>query len=257
MTAPHPAKWSDPILDALRSLNLGGPAVDPFAGVGIGRLSDALGFDVVGLEIEPDWADSDPRTIVGNALRPPFRPRSFRTGVTSCTYGNRMADHHNAQERCRPCRGHGAVGVEEGGVWFTTGDPCPKCGGLGRRAYKRLTYRHQIGHDLHPENSGAMPWGPAYREFHAAAWTALDGLLVTGPKARLVVNVKDHWKTMGKGEDKRQEVQPVTSWHVETIEGLGWRVTQWIKVPVVGMKMGANRDVRDDFESVVVFERAA
>lgn len=241
---PHPAKWSQSVLDVLGTFTLRGPVLDPFAGVGAARLAAALDLDVVGLEIEPHWAKACPLTVCGDALVPPFQPKTFGAIVTSCTYGNRMADHHNAQEKCRPCEGKG---------WRYAEGTCSKCGGLGRRFYKRLTYRHQYGQDLHPNNSGAFHWGPKYREFHAAAWAALLPLLDDRPWATFVLNVKDHWKTPKKGEDPvRQEV---TAWHVQTVAALGWTVSRFEAVGVPGMKFGENRDVRDDHEWIIAFTR--
>lgn len=259
MTVPsHPAKWSQPILDALGTLGLRGPVLDPFAGVGVGRLAEAIGLDVVGLEIEPLWAAAHPLTVCGNALQPPFRPGRFRSMVTSCTYGNRMADHHNAKERCRACDASGEV-PGQGGMPAV----CPKCDGLGRRSYTRLTYRHQYGDDLHPDNSGAFHWGPKYRAFHARAWATLLPLLTDD--AVFVLNVKDHWKTetwtepSTRVKKKAQVRQEVTAWHRETVEAMGWTVDRERskKVHVPGMRMGQNREAREEFESVLVFERSA
>ena len=53
-----------------------------------------------------------------------FSDATFDMVVTSPTYGNRMADHHNAKD--------------------------------GRR---RITYTHNLGRTLTPGNSGAMQWG--------------------------------------------------------------------------------------------------
>ena len=75
--------------------------------------------------------------------------------MTSPTYGDRLADHHDARD--------GSV---------------------------RHSYKHDLGRDLHPDNSGAMQWGPAYRDFHTAAWVEVRRVL--RPGGRFVLNVKDH-----------------------------------------------------------------
>lgn len=254
--APHPAKFSDGILEVLRDfLPPDVPTLDPMAGHG--RIFEVAPW-AVGLEIEPDWACADPRIIMGNCLQPPFRPGTFRRQVTSCTYGNRMADNYNAQERCKPCAGSGRVfvatdpvdtGVPVDGIWTT----CAKCGGLGFRTYKRLTYRHQIGHPLHPDNSGGMPWGPRYQAFHQEAWRVLLDLMDDDPDARFVLNSKDHWRTLKKGEPPVRQM--VTAWHVETFAALGWVIDrmEWVETP--SMKFGQNRDLREPGEWVISFRR--
>ena len=82
MDAPkaHPAKWSAPILEKIGEVLAaeapdGGRLLDPFAGVGLPklRLFAGSGWDVYGVELEPEWgAASDPRCIVGDSTRLPF-----------------------------------------------------------------------------------------------------------------------------------------------------------------------------------------
>src|SRR3990167_7947475 len=143
----HPAKFGDAVLDAAVQLLYrvhapgaktdGGPMtiLDPFAGVGkVHRLRD-YGFLTIGVEIEPEWADQSPHTVVGDALDLPWPNAHFDAICTSPSYGNRMADHHDAKD----------------------GSP-------------RHTYRHYLGRPLSPHNSGAMQWGREYRAFHRRAW---------------------------------------------------------------------------------------
>src|SRR5690606_26606499 len=115
---------------------------------------------IVGIEIEPDWAKAHPCVQQGDATSLPFKNGRFRWIVTSPAYGNRLADKHNAQERCKQCRGTGITITAE----------CPKCNGTGRRVYKRITYRHYLGHELHPNNTGGMQWGDVYRSMHEKIW---------------------------------------------------------------------------------------
>jgi len=128
--------------------------LDPFAGTGrIHELGPA--WDTVGVEIEPEWAHLHPRTIVGNALALEFADATFDAICTSPTYGNRLADHHEARD--------GSV---------------------------RRTYRHDLGRALHPENSGRMQWGESYRDFHERAWA--EAVRVLRPGGLFVLNVKNH-----------------------------------------------------------------
>jgi tRNA G10 N-methylase Trm11 len=91
--------------------------LDPFAGTG--RIHELENW-TVGVEIEPEWATMRDGTIVANALNLPFRDASFDAVVTSPTYGNRLADHHDARDSSR-----------------------------------RHSYKHDLGRDLHSENSRA------------------------------------------------------------------------------------------------------
>lgn len=164
----HPAKFSPTILSALSELLAEETerqgrrltVLDPFAGTG--RVH-SLEAETWGVEIEPEWATLHPRTIVGNALALPFVSDSFDVIATSPTYGNRMADHHNAKDSSR-----------------------------------RNTYRHTLGRALHPENSGQLQWGPRYCRFHADAWAEVHRVL--RPGGLFLLNVSDHVRA-GKVEN--------------------------------------------------------
>ena len=112
-----------------------------------------------GYEIEPEWADQARTagciTTTGDSRHMHYPDAMFDAICTSPTYGNRMADHHEARD----------------------GSP-------------RHTYRHVLGRPLTPGNSGALQWGEEYRALHVAVWTEcrrvlkLDGIFV--------LNMKDH-----------------------------------------------------------------
>jgi len=155
----HPAKFSDPILDVIAAeLPPEGVILDPFAG--IGRIHE-LATDTrttIGIEIEPEWAATHEDTICGDALdlaASGIGPESVDAVATSPTYGNRLADSHNAQD--------GSV---------------------------RRSYTHDIGHRLHVNNSGAMQWGDEYRAFHVKAYT--QAIAALKPGGTFVLNVSDH-----------------------------------------------------------------
>lgn len=248
----HPAKFSDPIVSVIHRLladllPYGSRVLDPFAGVGgVHRLWPF--WETWGVEIEHEWACQHPRTIVGDSRFLPFpRCGSFGAVVTSPTYANRMADHHNAREKCRACQGTGVMYMPEP-------EPvpvdCPKCGGEGRREYKRLTYRHQLGRELTPGNSGGMQWGPEYRELHRQVYAECRRAVVMGDgTARqgglFVLNVSNHIRA-------KREVD-VTEWHISTLQGCGFReVVAREEVRTARMGFGANRLARVPFETVAV-----
>lgn len=161
---PHPARYSDVLLPIMRQslidfVGKRATVLDPFAGTGrIHELSPM--FDTTGIEIEPEWASMNARTQVGNALFLPFDNESFDAICTSPTYGNRMADHHEAKD-----------------------------------GSKRITYRHRLGRALSPDNSGQLQWGPKYQAFHERAWT--EAVRVLRPDGVFVLNISDHIR---KGE---------------------------------------------------------
>lgn len=191
----HPAKYSDEVIDTLRDfmLGLGGPhhlgrVLDPFAGPS-GKL-DILDVDWTGVEIEPEWA-THPRVLVGDAHHLPFRDGSFQTIITSPCYGNRMADCHNARDRCKACA---VLGPD-------VNPNCRDCKGTGLS--RRNTYRAALGHMPNPNSSATLQWGEKYKVFHRLAWQkavralADDGLFI--------LNVSDHVR--------RWRVEPVSQWH--------------------------------------------
>lgn len=172
----HPARFSDPILAVIARLveiegrRLRRPlrVLDPFAGVGgvhtleadypHGQLDlhgDTPHLATIGIELEPEWAGVHPRTMVGDAIALPFADATFHIVVTSPTYGNRMADHHNARDGSR-----------------------------------RITYRHTLGRALSPGNSGAMQWGEEYRMLHRRAWGEVHRVMAPG--GLFVLNVSNH-----------------------------------------------------------------
>jgi SAM-dependent methyltransferase len=152
----HPARYSEELIPHFAGLLEGYRRVlDPFAGTGkIFQLREH-GHDVVAVELEPEWANCHPDVVVGNALHLPFAADTFDAICTSPTYGNRLADHHNAYD--------------------------PEA---------RRSYTHDLGRQLSPDNSGAMQWGDEYRDFHIEAWR--EALRVLKPNGRFVLNLKDH-----------------------------------------------------------------
>lgn len=213
---PHPAAFSDCILTRIVPWVEGyNKILDPFAGVGKVHYLALLGHDTVGIELEPEWAAAHPRTQVGNALELPFKDKTFDAICVSPCYGSRMADSHHAMD-----------------------------------GSKRITYTHYIRRDLHPQNAGQMHWhndrkGDAYRSLHQLAW--LEAVRVLRHGGRFVLNCSDHIR--------RGERQRVTSWHVNTLIGMGLSILDWEKIDTPRHRFGKNHDVRVDAEDLVILER--
>ncbi len=221
----HPARYSPEVLnlfaDLLASYSpLGARVLDPFAGTGrIHEFAD-LGYDTVGVELEKEWADLHERTQQGDALDLPFDADTFDAIVTSPTYGNRLADSHNAV------------------------DP-----------ERRRSYTHDLGRDLSTGSSGALHWrtskpghdaagSSTYREFHMRAWD--EAVLVLRPGGLFVLNCCDHVRD--------GLVQPVTAWHCWALGALGLDYVESRSVPTRKLRQGANGELREQ-EQVHVFRK--
>lgn len=225
--APHPAKYSEPILDVIGKILISEQqrlerrirVFDPFAGTGlIHRLYEFGKILTFGYELEPEWASYHDRTMVGDSLNVAMITGWFDVIATSCTYGNRMADHHVAKD-----------------------------------ASKRMTYTHQLGRPLTENNSGAMPWGPVYRNFHINAW--IEQTRILRPGGLFILNVKDFYRTRTIKRTRVTERVEICQWHLDTLTDLGYTVEQSIVVPVRGMRMGANHKKRMGHEMVYALRR--
>jgi len=152
----HPARYSDELFPQFVDLLAGYLLVlDPFGGTGKIHELQAHEHITKAVEIEPEWAALHPSTVQGDALALQFRDGEFDAICTSPTYGNRLADHHDARDES-----------------------------------VRRSYTHDLGRPLHEHNSGGMHWGDEYRQFHDAAWA--EAVRVLRPGGRFVLNIKDH-----------------------------------------------------------------
>jgi hypothetical protein len=213
--------------------------LDPFAGTCRGmeleaalaefgiQKPDPLPFYVF-VELEREWGEqlyTQPSYDLDRAqlliadsrkLYRRFAPGTFDAIFSSPTYGTRMADHHDAQDRD------------------------PETGELT----SRHTYTHTLGRKLSAGNSGAMQWGDAYRGLHEVVWDLCEWLLEPG--GLFVLNVSDHVRG--------GETVPVTAWHLETLLGLGLKlVAHAIAVRTPRLRHGANHEKRCPAESVALF----
>lgn len=215
----HPAKYTDKLLPVFADIlrHHGAKSVlDPMAGVGKIGMLRLHGFNgrIVANEIEPEWAHQAPEWVevhVGDAADMVWaKDGEFHAIVTSPTYGNRMADHHHARD-----------------------------------GSKRYTYKHCLGRDLHPANTGQMQWGKAYRDAHRRIWK--ECIRVIRPGGVFIVNVKNHIRN--------GEIVRVSEWHAQTLGYLGLRLIDRVKVACPGMRNGANAHLRVSHEDVWIFER--
>lgn len=217
----HPAKYSPEVMAVLRARILAvirphGLVLDPFGGVG--RIHDVCSGSYAvscAVEIEPEWADQS--RLLGLTYCADFlawadecHPDAFDVVATSCTYGNRMADHHNAKDDS-----------------------------------KRITYKHKLGRDLTPGNSGALQFGDEYKLFHLRAWTRVKKVLKPG--GTFLLNVSDFVR---KGE-----VVPVTAWHKQAITALGFQFIREFHVETRRMGFGANGKARVPYEVIYEFRK--
>jgi hypothetical protein len=157
----HPARYSAAILERFEKVinqvcNVTADRVkvlDPFAGTG--RIHE-LPFDTTGVELEPEWGQLVAEgNIIGDAADMPFNDHAFDVVATSPTYGNRLADHHDAAD-----------------------------------AHLRRSYTHDLGRPLTDGNTGEMQWGALYQAAHVEIWTEVRRVMK--PYGWLLLNIKDH-----------------------------------------------------------------
>jgi SAM-dependent methyltransferase len=225
---PHPAKFSDAILEVLQRVLEAESSrqqrhlrvLDPMAGTG--RIHELVGdWTTVGIELEPEWAAYHPQTLVGDARMLPFSNDSFDVAMSSPAYANRMADSHEAKDV------------------YKTG---PKAGQLT----ERITYRHKLGRRLSPGNGGGLQWGAAYRRLHDRILAEM--VRVTVPDGLVVINVSNHIRN-------HQEVDVAGWWH-GAMKHTGLLVPeQDIKVPTPRMRYGQNHALRVTYEWIFVMRR--
>jgi len=214
---PHPATYSDALLDTLRELleehhdGVGRRIVDPFAGTG--RIHELQpGWATIGVELEPEWAGLHADTICGDSrlledLLHGHRP--VDAIVTSPAYGNRLADSYDAY------------------------DP-----------QARRSYSIDLGRPLTDGNGAGLQWGDEYRTLHERVWEECSWLLRSG--GLLLLNCKDH--------QRAGRVEAVTGWHVRTLVGLGLAVIDVRTLPAAGLPFTTAKSLS---ELVIAFRKAS
>jgi len=159
----HPATYTNSFIPKFAELLIGCENVlDIFGGVGKLALIKEQGFTgkVICNELEREWAETSQHNVdewhIGDAANMTWaESNSFDAICTSPTYGNRMADHHNAKD-----------------------------------GSKRVTYKHFLGRDLNEANTGRMQWGENYRQKHLEIYKECGRVLKNG--GLMIVNVSDH-----------------------------------------------------------------
>lgn len=187
--AKNPAKFTNSILDVIVKKLTEFECqyiLDPFAGSGkIGLIKAYVPCVVHCNDIENGWKEEYPVDKWYHQDAQFLNTEGFLYDaiITSPTYGNRMADHHNAKD-----------------------------------ASKRITYTHRYGSKLTEGNTGVLHFGSKYQEKHIAIFRHLLTLLKEG--SIVMVNVSDFirkgqvvgvvawWKEMleGLGLDFIEEV---------------------------------------------------
>lgn len=229
-TPAHPARFSKTILVELAAIvqaeKQRNPGVDnefhildPFAGTGrVHELADpANGIHTYGIEIEPEWAAMHPFTQVGDALQLPHPVAFFDMVLTSPTYGNRLADRHNAKDASI------------------------------RRSYT-FDLRKLVGdptRELAPNNTGRVPFNAQYKVMHQAAWSEVWRVL--RPGGLFVLNVSDFVKN--------KKVQQVCRWHIDTLTMMGFDVEREIEVETPRLRYGRNWESRLSYEKIYTLRR--
>lgn len=167
-TPKHPAKYSNsfiPIFAQILKEEHCYKVIDPMAGTGKLILIYDYGYkgDIYLNEIEPEWIYpliqnnnkyKDKITAL-DAESLPYPDKFFDAICTSPTYGNRMADHHNAKDNS-----------------------------------KRNTYTHCLCRKLSDGNTGQMQWGEQYRQKTIGIYKECTRILKDN--GIFILNISDH-----------------------------------------------------------------
>ena len=217
----HPAPFRDEHLKVVRDLlhYLDVTSIlDPFAGTGKIHELRNYGYLTYGIEREPEWATQNSMyTIVGDVLD----PAGLQAVLARAGWGTFDAVVTS------PCFGNRMADHHN-----------------AKDDSVRNTYRHKLGREITEGSSAILQWGPEYRSFHEKAWEQILGVA----DRFFILNIKDHVRA--------GEVMPVTAWHVETIEGLGFQEVRREEMPTRGLAYGENHEVRVPMESMILFGRA-
>jgi SAM-dependent methyltransferase len=217
----HPAKFSDVMIPIFAQKLQGYDRIlDPMAGTGkIARIRDrGWEGEIYCNDLEPEWVDPKISedglpvfwSFMDAAKMTQFNDDFFDAICTSPTYGNRLADHWNRKE-------------------FSV----------------RHSYTFDLGHDLHPENTGKMHWGESYMIKHIAIWR--ECLRVLRTTGRLIINISNHIR-------RGKEIDCV-SFHKTVLTQAKCKIVEEIPVKTARLGYGANNKARVDYEWILIFEK--
>ena len=113
------------------------------------------------------------------------------------------------------------------------------------KGYTRNTYRHCLGRSLHKNNSGRMQWGKKYQELHKKAWS--ECLRVLTQDGIFILNISNHIRA---GEEI-----DVTTWHINILKNIGFRLLHSHKIETPRQKMGTNSKLRVSYESILILKK--
>lgn len=125
--------------------------------------------------------------------------------------------------------------------------------GLGQRRHhpnlagkgKRYAYPDHLRRDMTPGNTGAVRWGKEYRQLHLLAWE--EQVRILAPKGRLLLNFRDSLK--------KDILQPISGWHMETLVGLGLTFVGAAAVATSGMRAGKGNNPLGSGEVIFAFDK--
>lgn len=109
----------------------------------------------------------------------------------------------------------------------------------------RLSYSITLGHRLSRGTTANLQYGKDYRTAHVHIWRQCWNVL--RPGGILILNIKDHIR---KGK-----IVPVTQFHIDALNGIGFKMYSHEYVPLAGYKFGKNFQSRMKYESVLAFHK--
>jgi tRNA G10 N-methylase Trm11 len=155
----HPAKYSDIFIEIFFNyLKNSKNVFDPFAGTGKIALIKDFGYKgkIICNEMEPEFINTEYPVDKWYHEDAEFISMDNIDAIcTSPTYGNRMADHHNAKD--------------------------------GR---KRITYTDCLGKQLKEGNTGKMQYGDQYKQKHINIYKNLLNIL--NKNGIFILNISNH-----------------------------------------------------------------
>lgn len=156
----HPAVYTDSFIQIFAKILKDKQRVlDPFAGTGKLAMIKNHGFSgsIICNEIEPDFTSITQYPVDEWYYEDAefLNLSNIDAICTSPTYGNRMADHHNAKD-----------------------------------SSKRITYTHCLGKQLKDGNTGKMQWGKNYKEKHNSIYKNLFKIL--NKDGLFILNISNH-----------------------------------------------------------------